>query len=86
MAFQLRQEFFNLRQLRVSKFLAFGGLRQIECLLEARIGVLSEHWRGEAQTDFAISLTAAAIIVLLVITLLANLTAVLLRNRYEQRW
>ncbi len=44
------------------------------------------NWRGEAQTDFAISLTAAAIIVLLAITLLANLTAVLLRNRYEQRW
>ena len=33
-----------------------------------------------------ISLTAAAIILLLSITLLANLTAVLLRNRYEQRW
>ncbi len=44
------------------------------------------NWRGEADTQFAISLTAAAIIVLLAITLLANLTAVLLRNRYEQRW
>ncbi|MBM3672704.1 MAG: phosphate ABC transporter permease PstA [Actinobacteria bacterium] len=44
------------------------------------------NWRGEANTDFAISLTAAAIIVLLVITLLANLMAVLLRNRFEKRW
>jgi phosphate transport system permease protein len=44
------------------------------------------NWRGEANTDFAISLTAAAIIVLLAITLLANLTAVLLRNRFEKRW
>jgi phosphate transport system permease protein len=44
------------------------------------------NWRGEANTEFAIDLTAAAIIVLLVITLLANLTAVMLRNRYEKRW
>lgn len=44
------------------------------------------NWRGEAQSEFSISLVAAAIIVLLAVTLLANLTAVLLRNRYEQRW
>ncbi|MEX0663416.1 MAG: phosphate ABC transporter permease PstA [Acidimicrobiia bacterium] len=43
-------------------------------------------WAREAQSDFSISLASAAIIVLLAITLLANLTAVLLRNRYEQRW
>ncbi len=32
------------------------------------------------------SLAAAAILVLLVMTLLANLTAVLFRNHYEKRW
>ena len=36
--------------------------------------------------EFKISLTAAAILVLLAVTLLANLTAVLLRNHYEKRW
>jgi phosphate transport system permease protein len=41
---------------------------------------------GEAKTEFAVNLAAAAIIVLLVVTLLANLTAVMLRNRYEKRW
>ena len=34
----------------------------------------------------ASSLAAAAIIVLLAVTLLANIAAVLLRNRYEKRW
>jgi phosphate transport system permease protein len=44
------------------------------------------NWQGEANTEFSVDLTAAAIIVLFVITLLANLSAVLLRNRYEKRW
>jgi phosphate transport system permease protein len=43
-------------------------------------------WRTQAVTEFRDELTAAAIIVLLAVTLLANLTAVLLRNRYEKRW
>jgi phosphate transport system permease protein len=42
-------------------------------------------WRTQAVTEFRGELTAAAIIVLLGVTLLANLTAVLLRNRYEKR-
>ena len=41
---------------------------------------------GEAKTVFAVNLAAAAIIVLLAVTLMANLTAVMLRNRYEKRW
>lgn len=44
------------------------------------------QWVGEPSREFKVSLAAAAIVVLLVITLLANLTAVLLRNRYEKRW
>jgi ABC-type phosphate transport system permease subunit len=44
------------------------------------------QWVGEPSEDFKVSLAAAAIVVLLVITLFANLTAVLLRNRYEKRW
>ena len=44
------------------------------------------QWVSEPQDEFRVSLAAAAVMVLLVITLLANLTAVLLRNRYEKRW
>ncbi len=44
------------------------------------------QWVGEPDEQFSVSLAAASILVLLVITLLANLTAVLLRNRYEKRW
>ncbi len=44
------------------------------------------QWATDAKTEFRLSLTAAAILVLLAITLAANLGAVLLRNRYEQRW
>jgi phosphate transport system permease protein len=44
------------------------------------------QWAAEPSEDFKISLTAAAILALLMVTLLANLTAVLLRNKYEKRW
>lgn len=44
------------------------------------------QYATEAKTAFSVNLAAAAIIALLVITLLANLTAVMLRNRYEKRW
>jgi phosphate transport system permease protein len=44
------------------------------------------QWATDAKTEFRLSLTAAAILVLLVITILANVAAVLLRNRYEKRW
>lgn len=42
-------------------------------------------WARRPQADFR-ELTAAAIIVLLVITLLANAIAIVLRNRYERSW
>jgi phosphate transport system permease protein len=44
------------------------------------------QWATDAKTEFRLSLTAAAILVLLVITILANIAAVLLRNRYEKSW
>jgi phosphate transport system permease protein len=44
------------------------------------------QWAAEPSEEFKISLTAAAILALLMLTLLANLTAVLLRNHYEKRW
>ena len=42
-------------------------------------------WARKPQEAFR-ELTSAAIIVLLVVTLLANAIAILLRNRYEQKW
>jgi phosphate transport system permease protein len=44
------------------------------------------QWATDAKSEFRLSLTAAAILVLLAITVLANVAAVLLRNRYEKRW
>jgi len=43
------------------------------------------QWTTDPDRAFT-NLAAAAILVLLSLTLLANLTAVLLRNRYEKRW
>jgi phosphate transport system permease protein len=42
-------------------------------------------WSRRPQADFR-ELTAAAIIVLLAITLLANAIAIIMRNRYERSW
>jgi len=42
-------------------------------------------WSRRPQAEFR-ELTAAAIIILLVITLLANTIAIVLRNRYERSW
>jgi len=42
-------------------------------------------WARRPQAEFR-ELTAAAIVVLLVITLLANAIAIVLRNRFERRW
>jgi phosphate transport system permease protein len=44
------------------------------------------QWASDAETDFKRGLAPAAIVVLLAITVLANLTAILLRNRYEKKW
>ena len=47
--------------------------------------VIVYDWARKPQQAF-VDLTAAAIIVLLVITLLANAIAIYLRNRYERTW
>jgi phosphate transport system permease protein len=47
--------------------------------------VIVYDWARRPQKEF-VDLTAAAIIVLLVITLLANAIAIYLRNRYERTW
>jgi phosphate transport system permease protein len=44
------------------------------------------QWASDSQADFKRGLAPAAILVLLAITVLANLTAILLRNRYEKKW
>ncbi|HEX2767157.1 MAG TPA: phosphate ABC transporter permease PstA [Candidatus Limnocylindria bacterium] len=43
------------------------------------------HWAGYPQADYR-ALGAAAIVVLLGVILLANATAIVLRNRYDRRW
>jgi hypothetical protein len=42
-------------------------------------------WARQAKPEFKDALAPAAIMVLLAITLLCNLAAVLLRNRYDKR-
>jgi phosphate transport system permease protein len=42
-------------------------------------------WARKPQTEFQ-ALTSAAIIVLLVVTILANAFAIILRNRYDRKW
>lgn len=47
--------------------------------------VIVYDWARKPQEEFR-ALTSAAIIVLLVVTFLANAFAILLRNRYDRRW
>jgi phosphate transport system permease protein len=47
--------------------------------------VIVYDWARKPQADFR-ALTSAAIIVLLIVTVLANGFAILLRNRYDKRW
>jgi phosphate transport system permease protein len=47
--------------------------------------VIVYDWARKPQADFR-ALTSAAIIVLLVVTVIANGFAILLRNRYDKRW
>ncbi len=42
-------------------------------------------WSSRPQDDFR-ALTAAAIVILLIVTLFANAVAILLRNKYERTW
>ena len=43
------------------------------------------NWSGQPQDEFR-ALTAAAIVALLVVILLVNASAIILRNRYDRRW
>jgi len=43
------------------------------------------NWAGQPQDEFR-ALTAAAIVVLLVVIMLVNASAIFLRNRYDRRW
>jgi phosphate transport system permease protein len=47
--------------------------------------VIVYDWARKPQEEFR-ALTSAAILVLLVLTVVANTAAVLLRNRYDRRW
>ena len=47
--------------------------------------VIVYDWARKPQDEFR-ALTSAAIIVLLVVTLIANALAIILRNRYDKRW
>jgi phosphate transport system permease protein len=43
------------------------------------------QWARQPDTDFQ-ALTSAAIIVLMGVILLANASAIILRNRYDRKW
>jgi phosphate transport system permease protein len=43
------------------------------------------NWAGQPQDEFR-ALTAAAIVVLLVVIMLVNTSAIFLRNRYDRKW
>jgi phosphate transport system permease protein len=47
--------------------------------------VIVYDWSGKPQDEFR-ALTAASIVVLLIVILLVNATAILLRNRYDRKW
>jgi phosphate transport system permease protein len=47
--------------------------------------IVITQWAGQPQAGFQDSLAPAAIVVLLVLVLLANSTAILLRNRYDKK-
>jgi phosphate transport system permease protein len=60
-----------------------------ERISEARYTALPQivfQWTTDSDKALNTDLAAAAILVLLALTLLANLTAVLLRNRYDKTW
>jgi phosphate transport system permease protein len=68
-------------------FFSSGNLGPVEQLFGSftALPVIVFGWATRPQEDFR-ALTAAAILVLLVVTLLANAIAIFLRNRYELRW
>lgn len=71
----------------VTGFLATGSQSLVEQLRGEYVSLptIIYAWSKEPDADFR-ALTFAAIIVLLVVILLANLAAIILRNRYERKW
>jgi phosphate transport system permease protein len=71
----------------VTGFFAAGGQNLIEQMRGpfTALPVTIFAWARQPSTDFR-ALTSAAIIVLLVVILTANATAIILRNRYERKW
>lgn len=66
-------------------FLASGGLYEQLYSPFTSLPTIVFAWAKEPDPSFQ-DLTSAAIIVLLVLILTANATAILLRNRYERKW
>jgi phosphate transport system permease protein len=72
----------------VTGYLTPGGTGGVIETLQGRYTALPTiifSWSREAGDEWA-QLTAAAIVVLLAVILVVNLTAILLRNRYERKW
>lgn len=71
----------------VTGFLAVGDDGFVGLLRErfTALPMIVFGWARQPSEDFR-ALTAAAIAVLLVVIMLANATAILLRNRYERKW
>jgi phosphate transport system permease protein len=71
----------------VTGFLATGSQNLVEQLRGEYVSLptIIFAWAKEPDSDFR-ALTFAAIIVLLVVILIANLAAIILRNRYERKW
>ena len=71
----------------VTGFLATGSQNLMEQLQGEYVSLptIIYAWAKEPDTDFR-ALTFAAIIVLLAVILLANMAAIILRNRYERKW
>lgn len=71
----------------VTGYLSTGGASLLELFGEryTALPTIIYRWSTLPNASFR-ALTAAAIIVLLVLTLTANAAAIILRNRYERRW
>jgi len=71
----------------VTGFLATGSQNLMEQMQGEYVSLptIIYAWAKEPDTDFR-ALTFAAIIVLLAVILLANMAAIILRNRYERKW
>ena len=72
----------------VTGYLSPGGSESLVDTLQGRYTALPTiifSWSRQPGEEWA-QLTAAAIVVLLAVILVVNLSAILLRNRYERRW